>query len=155
MTEPIESSKNAEEIAAKNDGFTNQLAPVSTEANDLQSLVDHHQQIQQWIQMVNNKIYEMESSYLEDCVSGNIIKGWDIDGRNLPIHRSRSSIDEKDRIFSFSSYSYWMEKKNSTDSNTNDKAVAQATLSKANSLKYRKQKKRKVDYEDWNGNEDY
>eukprot|EP01040_Poterioochromonas_malhamensis_P016557 gene16557-18825_t len=90
MAEPLESSKNAEEIAAKNDSFTNQLAPVRTEANDLQSLVDHHLQIQQWIQMVNNKIYEMESSYLEDCVSGNIIKGWDIDGRNLPIHRSRS-----------------------------------------------------------------
>lgn len=140
----------------QNDQLMSQLTPIKDSTTpDLQTLIDHHQQLQQWLQLVNNKIYEMESAYLEECSSGNIIKGWDIDGRNLPLHRSRNNIDEKDRLFSFSSYSYLMDKKNSSDPNANDKVVAQGTFSKANSLKYRKQKKRKADYEDWNGNEDY
>jgi hypothetical protein len=122
----------------------------------LQTLIDHQQQMQQWLLLVNNKIFEMETSYLEDCVSGNLLKGWDIDGRTLPVHRSRSTTDDKDRLFSFSSYSYWLEKKNSLDNVLDKTPTAPAPKINPNYPKtLKKHKKRKMDYDDWNGTEDY
>ena len=137
------------------DGVVDQSVDVEMKANDLQNLIDHHQQMQQWLLLVNNKIFEMETSYFEDCVSGNLLKGWDIDGRSLPVHRSRTNIDDKDRLFSFSSYSYWMERKNSLDPVLDRTTSVNVPKPNPNLKSTKKQKKRKIDYEDWNGNEDY
>jgi hypothetical protein len=121
--------------------------------DDLQALLEKQQQIQQWLSLVNNKIYEMETVYLDECASGNIIRGWDVDGR-LPLHRSRN-IDEKDRLFSFSSYSYLLEKRSPVDPVVENKPL-NIVSQKTPILKNKKQqKKRKIDFDDWNGNEDY
>jgi hypothetical protein len=121
--------------------------------DDLQALIEKQQQIQQWLSLVNNKIFEMETVYLDECASGNVIRGWDVDGR-LPLHRSRN-IDEKDRLFSFSSYSYLLEKRAPVDPVVETKPVSSISQ-KAPILKSKKQqKKRKIDFDDWNGTEDY
>jgi hypothetical protein len=64
-------------------------------------------------------------------------------------------LDEKERVFSFSSYSYWMEKRNFADSTVSNLAAAARMNNNFNQNKQRRQKKRKSDYEDWNAPDDY
>lgn len=75
-------------------------------SDEMKELLEHRKEIKSWIANINQKIFELETSYLEEHNSlGNVIKGWDPDGRTLPIKRTIN--DEKDRLFSNSSYEIW------------------------------------------------
>jgi len=46
---------------------------------------------------------------------GNIVRGWEIDGK-VPNPKQRGHHDDKERLFSFSSYETWLDQKNRTSS---------------------------------------
>ena len=57
---------------------------------------------------VNSRIMELEDKYLSDTIWGNVVKGWEIDGKLLA-PRASNYIDDKDRIFTASSTTAWAE----------------------------------------------
>jgi len=77
---------------------------------DLIGLIEHQSQIREWIKAVNSRIYELEESYLEETNMGNIIRGFDQDGKLVNI-RKGNQAEDKERLFSFSSYSMWLDSK--------------------------------------------
>jgi hypothetical protein len=118
------------------------------------SLREHEKQIKKWLLDVKKRIYELETSYLEDTPLGNIVKGWDIDGRP-PIMKLRGQCDEKERCFSNSSYT---EKPVQDLGDAQEKKVNTSSLQRTKSLPMAKKvgKKRKVDVvEVWNQPGDY
>jgi hypothetical protein len=76
--------------------------------NELKELQECEIQLKDWLRDVEQKIYELEGQYLDETPMGNILKGWEVDGK--PSSRIRS-IDEKERLFSNSSYRVYMEGK--------------------------------------------
>lgn len=74
---------------------------------DIEFLTKHQQQLKLWSLAVTRRIRDLEDSYLEETPLGNIVRGWEIDGKTVPI-RSRGQCDEKERIFSNSSYQSWL-----------------------------------------------
>ena len=50
----------------------------------------------------SNRIFDLETIYLEDTLNGNIVKSWELDGRTAPLYKSRSIIEDKERLFSYS-----------------------------------------------------
>jgi hypothetical protein len=93
-------------------------------SNTMKDLLARRQQTQTWLKQVNRKIFEMETTYIMDeCQFGNFIKGWDLDGRLGP-YRTRTQVEDKERLFSFSSYSTWLEKKMSQEADKASSTVA-------------------------------
>eukprot|EP01038_Epipyxis_sp_PR26KG_P005567 gene5567-7690_t len=142
--------------------------------NNLNSLILHKSEIEQWIQLVQKKIYELETGYLEESHLGNIIKGFEIDGRSQAVPmRSRlgviNGVDEKDRLFSYSSYHTWLENSKSTKVDSTKKSSngetsnlskktntcivqsAPFTQNKTTTNKIKKAKKRKSNEDSWIG----
>lgn len=76
---------------------------------ELKELIEYEQQLKDLLRDLEYKIYELEGIYLEETPMGNILKGWEIDGK-LFSSRPRT-IDEKERLFSNSSYRVYMEGK--------------------------------------------
>lgn len=124
-------------------------------SNELTRLKDHHKEIKKWNEKVKSKIYEVESIYLEETKLGNIIRGWEIDGRPVS-HRNRAQHEEKERLFSSSSYQVWLEQKNQSDmknsSNDNDKKQMRTSLPTTNN---KKKKRKSAESGDWNQAGDY
>lgn len=121
----------------------------------LTHLSDQQQRLVKWIAAINSKIYELETSYLEDTSQGNVVKGWDVDGRP-PLHRSRG-IEDKERLFSFSSYAFFLAKKSEEEAAASSQS--QPSQSKSTAGRNRKRpglggRKRKAE-EDWIAPEDY
>lgn len=104
---------------------------------------------------------------------GNIVRGWEIDGK-VPNPKQRGHHDDKERLFSFSSYETWLDQKNRTSSASS--AISghdNSTTSRLSSSSHphhsektrgpsgatgraRKNKKRKVDLvEEWDQPGDY
>ena len=129
-------------------------------SKNMKDILEHQQQIKTWLSDVKRKIFETETIYLEETQLGNIVKGWEIDGKP-PISRVRGQCDDKERLFSYSSYESWTENKQAQDSKLGEKkpivstsAVIGTTLSA--SQKSRKLKKRKSDaVDDWTNAGDY
>jgi len=84
---------------------------IKTEKNSeneiLKGLSDHHQLIKGWLQDVEKKIAELEDSYLDDTTFGNAARGWDAENKNVPPRFKLT--DEREKVFSRSSYHVWME----------------------------------------------
>lgn len=76
-------------------------------SKEMASLLEHQKEIKNWKIQVNKRIYDLEEQYLEETLGGNIIKGWDLEGREKMIKRLQ--FEEKERLFSFSSYTTWNE----------------------------------------------
>ncbi|RYH24023.1 hypothetical protein EON65_17145 [archaeon] len=114
----------------------------------LNYLTEHQQQVNKWLSIVNAKIFELETSYLlDETPNGNVVRGWETDGRPPPIHRTRA-IDDKERLFSYSSYGYYVAKKE-------EEQEHQLARAGSTGNKNKKNKRRKVENEDWNAPEDY
>ena len=132
-----------------------ETAPPETE--ELRAIKEHQAQIKKWLIDVKRKIYEIETNYLEETQLGNIIRGWEID--RPPLTRVRGQCDEKERLFSYSSYEFSSELKQNQE---NGPGVTKhsSNLSKvANGPKMKKTKKRKSEFvedvRDWNQGGDY
>jgi hypothetical protein len=125
-------------------------------SEEMKALLEHQQQIKTWLRDVKRKIYETETIYLEETQLGNIIKGWEIDGRP-PLSRVRGQCDDKERLFSYSSYESYMEHKQSQEAGLVDKKPSTSAAIKGQMVpKGRKMKKRKSDAtEDWSNIADY
>jgi hypothetical protein len=103
---------------------------------------------------------------------GNIVRGWEIDGK-VPNPKQRGHHDDKERLFSFSSYEAWLDQKNRSSSASagHDSSTASRLPSSSSSHPHhsektrgpsgatgraRKNKKRKVDLvEEWDQPGDY
>lgn len=93
-----------------NKGTTSSSSQPKPCSEEMMQLLQHQKEISEWISSVKYRIYELETSYLDEPNSlGNVIRGWDADGRIGPIKKQIS--DEKDRLFSNSSYQVWSETK--------------------------------------------
>lgn len=130
-----------------------------TESEELKELHEHQRQIATWLNDVKRRIYETETTYLEETQLGNIIKGWEIDGRP-PLVRARGQCEDKERLFSYSSYETWAEQKLTQHAGAAEKKSAEAnsgaSLAVPPGPKGRKNKKRKSDaVEDWSQAGDY
>ena len=79
------------------------LAKVEEE---LQQLLAQKQALNKNLQNIENSLYNLETSYIEDSTYGNIIKGYDafLNARTLQSRRQRPT--EQERIFSRSSVNY-------------------------------------------------
>jgi hypothetical protein len=127
------------------------LKSTKKETPEMKALIDHQQQIKSWLHEVERRILELETSYLEDTPLGNIVKGWDVDGKpNTSINRN---IEEKERIFSLSSYHMWMESKSTNDpdstTQTSSRLANDGNPQKKKSRKSSSRKEEAVD--DWDG----
>jgi hypothetical protein len=79
----------------------------------LQDLLEHQQQIKDWLKDVEHKILDLETSYILETPMGNILRGWEIDGK--PLSSRPRTVDDKERLFSNSSYQAYIEGKSSID----------------------------------------
>ena len=50
---------------------------VMTPAAELAALLEHQKEIQNWLNLCEDRIFEMETSYLDETPGGNMIRGWD------------------------------------------------------------------------------
>ena len=78
-------------------------------SDEMKGLLEQQIQIKKWLQEVHTKIYTLEEAYLEETPLGNVIRGWEIDGKPLPL--KFKGQEEKERLFSCSSYQYLPDKK--------------------------------------------
>lgn len=125
------------------------------ESAELKGLLEHQKQIKGWLSDVKKRIYETETMYLEETQLGNVVKGWEVDGRP-PLARVRGQCDEKERLFSYSSYETWVEHKQIQDGGEKKAVTHSNTTKLIPGVKGRKNKKRKSDaVEDWNQGGDY
>jgi hypothetical protein len=92
----------------------------------MKGLLDHQKQIRTWLSEVNAKIFSLEEQYLEETPIGNIIRGWEIDGKPLPL---KNKEVEKERLFSYSSYQVWFDRKiaNESEVTTGEKRNREST----------------------------
>jgi hypothetical protein len=137
---------------------------MSKMSDEMKALLEHQKQLKNWLIEVNSKIYSMEESYLEETPLGNIVRGWEIDGKPLPLKK-----DEKERLFSSSSYQSWLDNKSSHEvvvEAVGEKRSHHATVgSHSKSLDGHKNKKSKKssngsrkdadEYEEWEQKGDY
>lgn len=123
---------------------------------EMKDLLDHQKQIKTWLADVKKRIYETETMYLEETQLGNVVKGWEVDSRP-PLARVRGQCEEKERLFSYSSYETWADHKQIQDGPGEKKAAANSNVTKVvPGVKGRKTKKRKTDVvEEWNQGGDY
>lgn len=118
--------------------------------SELKELEECESQLNDWIRDVEQKIYELEGQYLDETPMGNILKGWEVDGK--PSSRLRS-IDEKERLFSNSSYHVYMEGKYlSNDEMNKGRKVHES--SQQPKKKARRSIKKEEMYDEWE-NDDY
>lgn len=114
MTSP--SNKSIVNKTVDAEKFNKSSATIDTNetiSSDMETLLNHQKEIQQWQNAIQSKIYELETSYLDDPNSfGNIIKGWDVDGKTLSFKRG---IEDRDRVFSLSSYAAYKLKEGKTN----------------------------------------
>lgn len=149
----MEVVENGEEVkASPSDKAVVTTTP--TELSRLEKLKQYQRTLQEYSKSLDNRIYELETIYLEETANGNIVRGWELDGRQGPLHKK--SNDEKERLFSFSSYRYLTERKSAMEVVTEK---APSRISTTTGQKQRKGRKRKSnvgnEFEDWNGLEDY
>jgi CCR4-NOT transcriptional regulation complex NOT5 subunit len=79
-------------------------------SEELKGLILHRQQIKSWLSDTNTRIRDLEAEYLDETSThghGNIIRGFEVDPRMLPVRRG---VDDKEKLFSNSSYQYWLNK---------------------------------------------
>ena len=85
----------------------------------MKALLDHQKEIRSWLRDVNRKIARLEEQYLDDTTNGNIIRGWETDARNSTSGGSRlRGIDDKEKLFSNSSYRVWVASQSMNNGNT-------------------------------------
>jgi hypothetical protein len=95
-------------------------SPDGNYSSRLKELKEQRVAVTSWIEAVKTKISELEEVYLTDSSLGNIIRGWDIDGKSFRLGSQswddRESSYMRERLFSCSSYEVWFETKTMADS---------------------------------------
>ena len=125
----------------------------------LQELREYQNESKLLLNKVNKRITELEENYLSETTLGNIVRGFDIDGKN---QRLKSWDDKeqsfKEKLFSCSSYEIWLESKANLE---NEKLLSKSDINGnnlRNSFKNNKRiKKNSINKkdDDWNQVGDY
>jgi len=86
-------------------------------SEDLAELLRKQKQIQEWKETVQKRISRIEDVYLRDSSMGNIIRGFDQDASLVTTgpgprnrHKDNKELDDKEKMFSGSSYAVWAER---------------------------------------------
>ena len=79
---------------------------MESTSDEMNELLANQREISDWLETVNNRIFELEDKYLLETPHGNVIKGWEIDGKMLP-NRGNKLVEDKDRLFTYSSVNAW------------------------------------------------
>ncbi len=121
------------------------------ESADLKHLKEQQAQIKKWMSSVHSKIYELETAYLEEThVQGNIVKGWEVDGR--PPLKPKAQCEDKERLFTYSSHEMWLDNKNQQEAAVAVKLTAHGIPKKKPG---KKRKSEAVSMHDWDAQGDY
>uniref|UniRef100_A0A0G4H9D3 Chromatin modification-related protein MEAF6 n=1 Tax=Chromera velia CCMP2878 TaxID=1169474 RepID=A0A0G4H9D3_9ALVE len=68
-----------------------------------QDIVEHRKQMEEELKKVEQKIFELETQYLEETASfGNVLRGWDVRGTDAKA-KPKARVNQADRWFSLSS----------------------------------------------------
>ena len=80
-------------------------------SEDLAVLLKHQKQIKEWQGKVEKRISTIEDLYLKETPLGNLVRGFDQDAM-IASRRNRENkeADEKEKLFSGSSYTVWLER---------------------------------------------
>lgn len=95
--------KQADEIDTNCGAAAETSKPVESE--EMKELLAHQIEISEWLDKINNRVFELEDKYLVETLHGNVIKGWEADGKLLP--RVNKIVEDKDRLFTYSSVNAW------------------------------------------------
>lgn len=114
---------------------------------DLKDLLEHQAEIRDWLQLADQRIYELEEAYLEQTPLGNIIRGWEIDGK--PLAARPKTVDDKERLFSNSSYQVYIDSK--TISESKPAVVVKSDVNPKKKRRSSSASKKDGIYEDWEG----
>lgn len=80
-------------------------------SEEMTALLKNQKAIKEWQALVTTRLYEMEDAYLRDTPFGNIVRGFEIEGGTRSRgERGREINDEKERLFSGSSWPVWEER---------------------------------------------
>ena len=75
------------------------------------ALLKSRSQVHEWQAQVDKRLYEMEDAYLKETPFGNVIRGFEIEGGTRSRgERGREINDEKERLFSASSWKVYEER---------------------------------------------
>ena len=107
---------------------------MSRVSDELKALTDHQKQIKSWLAEVEAKISTLEETYLEETTLGNVVRGWEQDGKSGPLFKLKGQED-KEKIFSSSSCSSYNE---DDDKNTDRKHGGKSSESGAKNKKIKK-----------------
>lgn len=71
----------------------------------IKQLIDWQNEVDEELQEIEQRIYDVESIMYEDCPMGNLIRGWDgfLDSKSKASQLRRSQIGPEERFFSNSS----------------------------------------------------
>lgn len=83
-------------------------------SDEMKGLMDHQKQIKAWLAEVHAKIATLEESYLEETTLGNVVRGWEVDGKAAPLFKMKGQED-KEKIFSYSSYQVFLDRQSNRD----------------------------------------
>lgn len=87
-------------------------------SEEMAALLKNQKAIKEWQALVKTRLYEMEDAYLRDTPFGNIVRGFEVEGGTRSRgERGREINDEKERLFSGSSWSVWEERTKHKDMN--------------------------------------
>ena len=85
---------------------SNDVSSLIEPSEEMLELLKHHKQVRTWMRDVEERIAKLETSYLEETPMGNIVRGWE----QSKVFSSRSRrVADKERLFSHSSYTVWLE----------------------------------------------
>lgn len=111
MSVSAENASSLEKVDKKSNkiDLLNETAKENSKSKELSELLEHQKQIKEWLETVNTRIFEFEDKYLTETINGNIIKGWESDGKFLPVRGggNRGFVEDKDRLFTYSSCEAW------------------------------------------------
>ena len=80
-------------------------------SEEMMSLLKSRSQVKDWTAQVEKRLYEMEDAYLKETPFGNVIRGFEVEGGTRSRgERGREINDEKERLFSASSWKVYEER---------------------------------------------
>mmetsp|Transcript_10573 Transcript_10573/g.16027 ORF Transcript_10573/g.16027 Transcript_10573/m.16027 type:complete len:130 (+) Transcript_10573:65-454(+) len=113
----------------------------------LRELLEHQQQIKDWLRECEKRIYELEENYLEETPLGNIVRGWEVDSK--PVSSRPRAIDDKERLFSNSSYKVYIASKGLADAENNKVNIKTEQTSQPRKKARKSSIKKEETYDDW------
>jgi hypothetical protein len=87
------------------------IQPKEELSEEMIALLKSRNQVKDWSSQVEKRLYEMEDAYLKETPFGNVIRGFEVEGGTRSRgERGREINDEKERLFSASSWKVYEER---------------------------------------------